>query len=117
MMAMNFSIKREFSSVTFFVLYLGISQEAGAAPILRKCRCTTQQDCLVVFQVSKVRTLRAESKMMEDSLCTTSSNRKGMKSPGILGHLMVNHLLWGRDLIKTNDSHNKSLFCLDRGFK
>lgn len=67
--------------------------------------------------MSKVRTLRAENKMTEDSLCATSRNRKGMKSPGILGHLMVNHLLWGRELIKTNDYYNKSLFCLDRAFK
>lgn len=116
MVAPNFSIKREFSSATFFVLDLSISQEARAAGTLRKCRRTTQQDSLVIFQVSKVR-LRAESKMMEDSLCATSSNRMVMKSPGILGHLMVSHLLWGRDLIKTNDSYNKSLFCLDRGFK
>lgn len=61
--------------------------------------------------------LRVKSKMMESSLRATSSNRKIIESLGILGCLMVNHLLWGHDLIKTNDSYNKSLFSVDGGFK
>lgn len=53
------------------------------------------------------------------SLGATSSNRKGIKSSGILGRLTLNPLLWGHDLIKikTNDSDNKSLFSLDGGLK
>lgn len=44
--------------------------------------------------------------MMEDSLCVESGNKKGIKSAGILECLAVNHLPWGHDLIKTNDSYH-----------
>lgn len=66
--------------------------------------------------------LRVKSKM-EDTLCKRNrikkkkKTRNGIKSLGILGCLMVNHLLWGHDLIKTSDYYNKSLFSLDGGFK
>lgn len=117
MMAMNFSIKRDL--ILWLSLYcISIFHKKLGQP--RYWGSTDAQHSRIVwsfFKCPRWEHLALRAKWWRIPLCTTSSNRKRMKSPGILVHLIVNHLLWGRDLIKTNDSYNKSLFCLDRGFK